>query len=130
MRESLPRMLLYGVITVNRIGRPIGTRVPDGALRYCVRLPRGITWDSMIRLVLRELLDAKGWSQLELARRARLRPATIHALYHNRVTGIDFETLGRLSEALGVEPGDLVKSGKAKRTAGGRRGRASGRDGS
>ncbi len=75
----------------------------------------------MVRLVLREMLKARGWSQLELARRARLRPATIHALYHSRVTGIDFETLERLSQALGVEPGQLLEQVTVKRSAGGRR---------
>lgn len=63
----------------------------------------------MIRLTLRQALVAKGWSQLELSRRTGLRPATIHALYHNRVKGVDFATLERVSRALGVEPGELLE---------------------
>jgi transcriptional regulator with XRE-family HTH domain len=59
---------------------------------------------------VRELREAKGWSQAELARRAGLRPATLSAIETNQTTGIDLTTLDALAMALGVEAGFLIVS--------------------
>lgn len=60
-----------------------------------------------------ELREARGWSQRELARRARVRQATLSAIEAGQTTGIDFETLERLAKALDVDPGYLiVKKGR------------------
>jgi len=61
-----------------------------------------------IRLRVKELRLAKGWSQDELANRASIRRATLSAIENDQTTGIDFETLERLAEALGVDPAFLV----------------------
>ena len=61
-----------------------------------------------ITLRIRELRHARGWSLRELARRAGVRPATLSAIENRQTTGIDFETLEKLANALEVDPGYLV----------------------
>ena len=66
-----------------------------------------------IQLRVRELREARGWSQAELARRADVRPATLSNIETRQTKGIDFETLEKLAKALGCDPGYLiVKKGK------------------
>ena len=66
-----------------------------------------------ITLRVKELREAKGWSQAELADRAKIRRATVSAIEANQTKGIDFETLERLAKALRCDPGYLiVKRGK------------------
>lgn len=67
-----------------------------------------------LRLRVKELREAKGFSQLELARRAEVRPATVIAIEKGRTTGVDFDVLERLAVALGVDPGFLVVRTAAK----------------
>jgi transcriptional regulator with XRE-family HTH domain len=61
-----------------------------------------------IYIRLRELRLALGFSQAELALRARTRRATVSRLENSRITAIDLEVLERLADALGVEPGFLL----------------------
>ncbi len=63
---------------------------------------------SPIRLRLRELREAKGWSQVRLADEASTRQATISDLENNRAKRIELDLIERLAAALGVEPGDLI----------------------
>ncbi len=66
-----------------------------------------------ITLRVKELREAKGWSQAELADKAGIRRATVSAIESNQTTGVDFETLERMAKALGCDPGYLiVKKGK------------------
>lgn len=66
-----------------------------------------------IQLRVRELREARGWSQAELARRADVRPATLSNIETGQTKGIDFETLEKLAAALRCDPGYLiVKKGK------------------
>lgn len=75
----------------------------------------------MIVLRVRELRLAKGWSQVELAKRAKVRQATVSRLETARVTAIDLGVLERLADALSLtDPGQLL----AKKEAGKSRGRA------
>ena len=68
---------------------------------------------SPIVLRVRELREAKGWSQRDLARRAKVRQATVSAIEAGQTKGIDFVTLERLAKALAVDPGYLiVKKGR------------------
>jgi DNA-binding Xre family transcriptional regulator len=62
-----------------------------------------------VRLRLRELRDARGWTQAKLAREADLRQATISELETGSTQGVAFDTLDKLASALGVEPGDLLE---------------------
>ena len=61
-----------------------------------------------IRLRIRELREARGWSQTELATRVDVRQATISAIENNHTKGIDFVVLERLAHAFNVEPGSLI----------------------
>ena len=61
-----------------------------------------------IFLRVRELREAKGWSQHRLALKAGIRRATLSAIENNQTTGVDFETLEKLAEALGCDPGYLI----------------------
>ncbi len=61
------------------------------------------------RFRLRELLEEKGMSQSELARRSGVSFQTVNGMVGNRTTRVDLSTLDALSKALGVEPGDLLE---------------------
>jgi transcriptional regulator with XRE-family HTH domain len=61
-----------------------------------------------IYLRLRELRAALCLTQLELARRAGVRRATVSRLENARVSAIDLEVLERVSDVLSVEPGFLL----------------------
>ena len=61
-----------------------------------------------ITLRVKELREAKGWSQAELADKAGIRRATVSAIESNQTTGVDFETLERMAQALGCDPGYLI----------------------
>lgn len=61
-----------------------------------------------ITLRVRELREARGWSQAELARRAGIRPSTLSAIENGQTKGVDFDTLEKLARALEVDPGFLI----------------------
>lgn len=63
-----------------------------------------------IRLRVRELREARGWSQGELAERAGVRRATVSDIELEKTTGVDFDVLERLASALGVDAGFLVET--------------------
>lgn len=63
---------------------------------------------SPVTLRLRELREAKGWSQAELARRAGVQRVTITVIEGGRTKGVDFSTLDKLARALEVDPGFLI----------------------
>lgn len=68
-----------------------------------------------ITLRVRELRTAKGWSQAELARRAKVRRAMLSELEAGKRRRIDLAILERLSTALGVDPALLLVTTPAKR---------------
>jgi len=61
-----------------------------------------------VHLRVRELREAKGLSQVELARKAEVRQATLSAIEKGQTRRVDFDVLERLARALGVDPGFLV----------------------
>jgi DNA-binding Xre family transcriptional regulator len=74
------------------------------------------------RFRVREVIDERGLTQLEVARRARLSYSTVSRLYLEQATQISLKTLDRLAEVLRCEPGDLLErvrasSGRGKRGA-------------
>ncbi|HLZ70640.1 MAG TPA: helix-turn-helix domain-containing protein [Dehalococcoidia bacterium] len=64
---------------------------------------------SRIRLRLPELRASRRLSQRQVAAAAGIRPDTVSSLERGAVHGIQFETLARLCDALGCEPGDLFE---------------------
>jgi transcriptional regulator with XRE-family HTH domain len=63
---------------------------------------------SPLVLRVRELREALGLTQAELAERAGVRRATVNRIENARVTAIDLEVLGKLASALRVEPGFII----------------------
>lgn len=63
---------------------------------------------SPLVLRVRELREALGLTQAELAERAGVRRATVNRIENARVTAIDLEVLEKLATALRVEPGFIV----------------------
>lgn len=63
---------------------------------------------SQLVLRVRELREALGLTQAELAERARIRRATVNRIENARVTAIDLDVLEKLADALGVEPGFII----------------------
>jgi len=61
-----------------------------------------------IRLRVRELRDARGWSQAKLAEIAGVRPATISEIESGASTAVHFATLERVADALGVDAAVLI----------------------
>ena len=63
---------------------------------------------SPLVLRVRQLREALGLTQAELAERAGVRRATVNRIENARVTAIDLEVLERLADALRVEPGFIL----------------------
>jgi transcriptional regulator with XRE-family HTH domain len=61
-----------------------------------------------LRIQIKELRQAKGWTQQELADQADVTRATVNRLENGRQTSIDLVVLERLAGALGVAPGLLI----------------------
>ena len=65
-------------------------------------------WMSPLELRVRELREALGLTQAELAERAGIRRATVNRIENARVMAIDLEVLEKLASALRVEPGFII----------------------
>ncbi len=61
-----------------------------------------------IELRIRQLRQARGWSQADLAKRAGVRQATVSRIENNRVKSLDLAVFEKIAEALEVDPGYLV----------------------
>ena len=70
---------------------------------------------SPIRLRVAELRKAKGWTQDELAQRARVSRVTVNRIESAMNRRIDYDVLEKLADALGEEPGFLIQRTTAKR---------------
>ena len=70
---------------------------------------------SPLHFRIRELRDAKKWSQARLADEAGTRQATISDIENGRARRVEIALLERLAVALGVEPGDLIYRGPKRR---------------
>jgi transcriptional regulator with XRE-family HTH domain len=68
-----------------------------------------------LRVRLRELREAKHWSQARLADEAGVRQATVSDLETGRSKGIDFATAERLAKALGIPAHELFETAPVRR---------------
>lgn len=68
-----------------------------------------------LRLRVRELRQAKGWSQEELANRAGATQGQISNLETGKTQRWDLPVLDRIAKALGVHTADLIERPKASR---------------
>jgi transcriptional regulator with XRE-family HTH domain len=57
---------------------------------------------------VQELREAKGWSQAELARRAKVRPNTLVDFERGTAKRIGLDVLEKVANALDVDPGFLI----------------------
>jgi transcriptional regulator with XRE-family HTH domain len=62
-----------------------------------------------IRLRLRELRDARGWTQAQLAEKIGAAVSTVSDIERETTSRIDFALLERLAKVLAVEPGELIE---------------------
>ena len=63
----------------------------------------------MIRLRVRQLMEERWWSVVDLAQAAGISYGTAFYLYRGKMKRIDLGTLDRLCAHFGVEPGDLLE---------------------
>lgn len=68
-----------------------------------------------LRLRLRELREAKGWSQARLANELGTRQARISDLETGRVQRIDLPLLDRLARVLGVDVAELLQQSPSRK---------------
>jgi len=81
---------------------------------YASAYPQRMT----IRLRVRELREARGWSQAELATSADVRQATISKIETGGISAIHLDTLDRIARALGVDAAVLIEHTRDYRTGG------------
>jgi putative transcriptional regulator len=65
--------------------------------------------DVMIVNRLSRILGERRMSVAELQRQTGLSYVTLHSLYRDKSTRIDFETLNKICRALDVTPGDILE---------------------
>lgn len=70
---------------------------------------------SPIRLTVREIREAKGMTQLELAERAGIRRATVSEIEGGATTRIDLGVLERLANALDVDASLLIRHDRGRK---------------
>jgi DNA-binding Xre family transcriptional regulator len=61
-----------------------------------------------------ELAERKGWNARRLAEKAGVDIKTARNILTGHATRVDLETIGRLADALGVEPGSLWRRATGK----------------
>ncbi|MDY6392571.1 MAG: helix-turn-helix transcriptional regulator [Bacilli bacterium] len=63
----------------------------------------------MIRVNLDRVMRQRGMGLVELAEKVGITNANMSLLKTGKVKGIRFETLGRICEILGCQPGDILE---------------------
>jgi len=64
---------------------------------------------SPIAIRIRELREQRGWTQAHLSQIAGVTEAALSRIENAQTTGIDFETLEKLADALDVHPAVLIE---------------------
>ena len=63
----------------------------------------------MIKIYLSTLLGMERMSQIELARKTGIRPATINAIYNETIDRINLEHLSKICEVLDCKVEDILQ---------------------
>ncbi|MDR2022111.1 MAG: helix-turn-helix domain-containing protein [Hungatella sp.] len=63
----------------------------------------------MINFRLKNLLDEKGYTQLDLVRNTGIRQPTISAISNNSIKELSVSNLDKICDFLDCEPGDLIE---------------------
>lgn len=61
------------------------------------------------RLKVREVAQAKGWTQSKLQRAADVNSRTMSGIYHDPYRDVAYSTLAKIARVLEVEVGELVE---------------------
>ncbi len=64
---------------------------------------------SPIYVRLRETREARGWTQTELAERAKVTRATVSRIENGKVASLDLVVLDKLANALEIHPATLIE---------------------
>lgn len=62
----------------------------------------------MIKVKLGVVMDQRGISSKELAKRIGVTPANLSILKTGKARGVRFETLGKICKILDCQPGDIL----------------------
>lgn len=62
-----------------------------------------------VRLRIKELAQAKGIKQYELAEKSGVTPQLLNRYWNNNIQRVDLEELNKIAMALSVDPGDLIE---------------------
>lgn len=63
----------------------------------------------MLRLRVKEVAQAKGFTMAKLQRAADINLKTIQAIYHDPYRDVAYSTLDKIAKALGVPVSDLIE---------------------
>jgi putative transcriptional regulator len=63
----------------------------------------------MIRFRISELLGKHKMTQKDLAEKTGIRPATVSALYHDKIKRLEVEHIESLCRVFNCQPGDLME---------------------
>ncbi|MEU9755667.1 helix-turn-helix transcriptional regulator [Streptomyces althioticus] len=67
-----------------------------------------VTEDHGVRITLDKMLERRGMTVSELARRTGISRINLTKLKNGRASGVVWTTLGRICDALECQPGDLI----------------------
>ncbi len=62
------------------------------------------------RLKVKEIAEAKGWTQSKLQRAADVNSRTMSGIYHDPYRDVAYSTLAKIAKVLEVEVSDLVET--------------------
>ena len=62
-----------------------------------------------VRLKVKEIATAKGYTQTRLARAADLNAKTVSDIFHNPYKDVAFSTLLKIAKVLGVDVSELIE---------------------
>lgn len=68
-----------------------------------------------VKMRLKELREAKGWTQVQLAEHSGIDQGNISRIESGATKGVDFATLEKLADALDVDAGFLIVHERTKR---------------